>query len=309
MSDNPYDILNIPRNSSEEEIKRAYKKLARENHPDKGGSKEKFQEINRAYEMLGNKGNNQQDIFNMFNMFNQFTNITRNNESKKLSNIYYNYNISLRDVYFGLEKKFKITVNINCNKCNIKCSQCDGLGKRTQYIKSGPFITNNTITCNKCSGIGKEYIKSDCKECNDGKINIDKVVNISIPVNVENGKQYIFSEWGEQAIRECDKSGDFIIVIMIDNDINFNRKGNDLYYSLNITLKESIIGKCITIPHFKEEFKLDLSGFGIINPNKRYTVYDKGMPGGNLHILFNIEYPDRSLTKEEITEYKEVLKF
>ena len=168
-------------------------------------------------------------------------------------------------------------------------------------------MTINQITCPNCQGSCKIYLKSNCEECTNGKKNEELVVNIDVPVNVDNGKQYVFNEWGEQPKRDTDIPGDFVIVVMIETDPNFTRNGLDLIYTQSITLRESIVGKKITIPHFKEPIELELSGFGIINPNKRYTLYEKGMPGGHLHIIFKIEYPEKVLSEETKIKLNELL--
>lgn len=312
MSDDPYQILGISRNSSEDDIKRAYKRLAREHHPDKGGSNEKFQEINRAYETLTNPqndnihGQNEEEF--IFHMFNQFRNVNVNS-NKKLPNTYYNYNISLRDTYFGLQKKFKIKKSNLCSNCNVTCTKCNGRGTLRQQIQNGPFMTIHQTICPTCNGNGIIVnLENNNGCCTDGKIYKEQIVTIDIPVNVDNGKQYIFREWGEQPRKDSDIPGDFVIVVMIDTDHDFTRNGLDLIYNCTISLRESIVGNNIIIPHFKEHIHLDLSGFGIINPNKRYTLYNRGMPGGHLHIVFKIDYPECVLTEIQKNKLDEILK-
>jgi DnaJ family protein A protein 2 len=310
-----YKILGLSKNASKEEIKLAFRKLAMENHPDKGGKKEKFQEIQEAYEILGNDEKRKKyDRPDMnFNDFNFFFNFNENiNRQTKRANHYYNCEITLKDVHFGLTKKIKVKKDIICKICNDNCEKCNGLGKIVEILKMGPFIQQHSHTCNKCSGKGKLYIEKKCNDnlCVDGKINQENIFEINIPKGVEQNKQYKFEGWGEQTIADNEIPGDLIVIINIKPHEIFKRNNLNLIYETSLTLIESIIGKDIQIKVFNEILNINTKIFGIINPSKQYILYEKGLNNdekrGDLYIIFKINYPEKSLTDDEIKILKNV---
>lgn len=319
---NYYDILGVSKTSSLEEIKQSYKKLVIKNHPDKGGNKEKFQQIQEAYEVLSDdnkrrqydnpnqggfpqgfqfpfQGDFQQGFPNPFNFFNMSNN--KNNDQ------IYKCKITLKDVYNGVTKTFNIKRKTLCNSCKKKCDMCNGVGmvNSGQQIQMGPIIQIIQKQCEKCAGSGIIKNTISCTPCNSsGYIHKEKNINLKIPKGVEEGKEYIFEEWGEQSNKPNEKSGNFIVRINIENDNIFTRSGLDLHYETNINIYESIAGKKLEIPYFGETLYIDTSNFCVINPNKEYIVLEKGLVNengtkGNLYIKFKIEYPEKILNEEE----------
>lgn len=319
---NYYNILGVSKNASKDEIKQAFRKLAIENHPDKGGTTEKFQEIQEAYEIIGNEEKrNQYDNGGMSGNRHGMSNFDfffkngsngghQNNHIVKKANHHYNCDITLRDVHFGLTKKIKVKKETNCKKCYSNCNECDGVGQFSRTIQMGPFIQHINQTCSVCKGMGKLYKANECTDCKNGKISEDKIFEINIPKGVTQNKQYIFEEWGEQAIREKEVSGDLIISINIKPHEYFQRNNLNLIYNITCNLKETIIGKNIKIEIFDEILQINTKIFGILNPNKQYIIYGKGLSDGNkrgdLYITVKIDYPEKSLTDEEIDTLKKI---
>lgn len=313
-----YNILGVDKNATEDDIKKAFRKIAREAHPDKGGDTEKFQQIQAAYEVLGNPEKRREyDTPNNtthhhhhfpFETFPFFGFGTKPGPQKR-GNRQYTFNITLRDAYFGITKRFKIKRDVNCS-CNVICNHCGGEGIVTHRLQNGPFLQMNTQNCNKCLGRGivKESLKH-CNECNNkGTKAEERLVELVLERGVESGKKFVIDGWGEQSSKKNDIPGDLVIEVIIESDPIFTRRGLDLLYTTTITLRESIIGKEIVIPHFDGDYNLHLKGFGIVNPNKQYIVFDKGMvktgtvpQTGNLHLRFIIQYPDGNLEDSQIT--------
>jgi molecular chaperone DnaJ len=301
-----YSVLGVNKNASEDEIKKAYRQLARETHPDKGGDKEQFQKIQEAYEVLSNSEKRRQydnpqmtsqPSFPFDFFFQQATGLQRQAPPNRKHTI----KVSLRDAYFGTIKKFKITREVSC-LCNISCNQCGGNGFVHHQLQSGQFMQITTQQCNRCFGVGTMKGQS-CDKCNEvGRITEDKLVELQLEKGFQNGKQFIIEGWGGQSNKQY---SDLIIEVVIDNDPNFTRIDLDLLYTKKISLRDSIIGADIVIPHFDGDYIINLKGFGIINPNKQYTISNKGMKTnfgtGNLHLRFHIDYPERTFNKEEIT--------
>jgi DnaJ-class molecular chaperone len=181
--------------------------------------------------------------------------------------------------------------------CKLDCSQCNGIGHITQHIQMGPFTQIINQSCQNCSGSGIKN-KSNCTNCKSkGSIPEERIFEVKIERGVETGKQYKFEGWGEQAIKGNEISGNLIVNIVVDEDVNFKRNGLNLLYKTDLTLRDCIIGKMITIPHFESPLTITTRGFGIINPNKEYILFDRGLVDendkkGNLHITFNINYPE-----------------
>jgi len=319
-----YNILGVSKNASDDEIKRAYKKLALKTHPYKnGGDDTEFKKINLAYETLSdpNKKNeyDNPNPFDGISSFNHpFFNFHQNqnqNQNRQLSNHHYVCKISLKDVFFGITKKLRVNRTRNCNSCIKTCNTCNGSGNITQHIQMGPFTQVVNRTCNACVGIGN--VKNDgnihCTKClSKGTITEERIFEIVLEPGVETGKRIVFEEWGEQASKDNEISGSFIVTIQVEEDQHFKRRGLDLRYTLEISLKESIIGKYISIPYFSEDLDIDTKGFGIINPGKEYIIYNKGLKDkdnkyGNMFLIFKIKYPEKCLTDKEIEILKEIL--
>lgn len=342
--DDYYKILELDKNATKEDIKKSYKRLAKIHHPDKGGDKEIFQKIQVAYETLSDdqkrvEYDNPSPFGNIFSDggfpagfaqhftggfngggfqsqtfdFNNLNFMFNGNRVKKKNNNRYDLKITLNDVYFGLKKTLNIKHEIECSKCNNKCKTCGGSGRVKKMLSMGIMQIIQEQPCLECNGFGMVKSNSNCDMCNKkGFIIKENRIEILVPCGVEDNKEFIFEGLGEQAKMENEISGDFIVCIKIDNGVLFKREGLDLIYETPISFKDSIVGKMVTIPHFSKEFEICTRGFGVINPNKRYIIYSKGLKNskgeiGNLYIKFNIEYEDIILTDEQIEKIREIL--
>ena len=296
---NFYEVLGISKTASSDDIKKAYRKLARDKHPDKGGSNEEFQTIQQAYETLSDPSKKRE--YDSPNNTNHFSFAFNKKHIHKCQNHNYTCNIKLKDVYTGLNKKFKIKKDKIFVLCNKDFDSCNGEGIARTHIQNGPFIHVIQQICNKCKGKGKiknNYVNK-CTECNDnGFLTEERLIEIKIPRGIDSGYTTIFREWGEQPTKSDQVPGDLIVTVVIEEDHVFKRENLDLYFTSNISLKESLIGKEVIIEHFEGEIKLNIKCFGVINPNMQYTIFKKGLVKdngdmGNLHIKFNIIYPEK----------------
>ena len=159
--------------------------------------------------------------------------------------------------------------------------------------------------------------KDSSHESSDDEQNVYKDSN-SFVIQIfgvdENGKTYSYEGCGEQAMKKNEINGNFIVIIEIIDDEFFKIGSNfDLIFDHQISLKESIIGKNLIIPHMEEPFVVDTKQFCIINPNKSYIIPKKGLQDelgnkGNLVLKFKINYPDRFLNNTEIKLLEDVFK-
>ncbi|NDC95323.1 J domain-containing protein [bacterium] len=306
-----YDVLGVSKTASDMDIKQAYRKLAKQYHPDKGGDKQKFQRIQEAYETLSDPTKKQKyDNPSQPNFHFQFNSPQpqpqpQSQQPVKKKNHTYTLNVSLNDIYFGAVKKIRVQRSKLCMNCCERCGTCGGGGSFTQHINMGIFTQILQVTCQQCAGSGKKAIKKDNCICQNGTITEKDVFTISIEKGTDTGKQFVFNEWGEQATKPNEVPGDLVVTVCIEKCPHFRRNGLDLYYTETLDLKHTLIGKVISIPHFEDPVILEVSGFGIINPHKEYIVFGKGLQNesgkkGNLHITFHINYPDKVLQKGEI---------
>lgn len=313
-----YETLGIKRDATEIDIKNAYRKLAKDHHPDKGGDTETFQKIQEAYSVLSDPNRKREydtpkphSFPFEFNIHHFMNNQQRNAQTKRQDN-HYNCKINLRDCFFGTVKKLRLQRERLCEKCLMKCNVCNGTGNAIRQFQLGFFAQTIQEPCIKCSGRGSFLNKQASCVCTDGQLKEIETLELEIKRNVSNNTRHILEGWGEQSKRIGEIPGNLIVTITIENDESFSRIGNDLVYNTKLTLNESITNKTIVIPHYDGNIVIETKGFGIISPNKTYTIYNKGMvledeSRGHLHLKFQIDYPDKSLSDSEITKLKNIL--
>ena len=303
------NILELNDNVNDNDIKKQYRKLALKYHPDKteGGSDEKFKEINKAYEYLTNPQPemNHPDLNSFFNPFDNI--FFQQQGPLKCNNDIHQIHLNLRDVHKETVKKFKISIKKTCFLCKKKCELCNGSGKITVHRQIGPMtqIIQNKCTCN--SGYVK---KTSCDKCNLNDLIYNEIVEVKIPECTENNTNIIFYGLGKQPENEKDIPGDLIFNIQVkNNDIYFTRRNKfDLIHSINITLKESLIGKEIELPIYDNSIKINIKTLGIINPYKEYIFPNMGLGGqGNLILKCTIIYPELTFTDEQIQKLHNIL--
>jgi len=341
MSYKLYETLGVSKNASQDEIKKAYKKLAMTYHPDKNpNNKEadaKFREISSAYSVLSdeeqkqkydhlgdehfnnNSGGDQEHDVNVHDIFQHFFNRGggdpfsdmfgfrhHGQQQNKCNNILKEFKVTLDDVYYGINKNLTLKVTHYCKSCIKTCENCNGNGMIQQMINRGFMTQIMTTPCNVCNGAGTiTKGNKSCSQCSgSGTYEVDNLCNLTITKGFEDNIKTIFNNLGEQPKKANQQPGNLILEIKIQEHAYFVRKGNDLYYKVNITLTESVLGKDITINYFDDVIKININQFGIINPHKQYIIKNRGMPimnsdkKGNMYLEFTITYP--KLEKDEI---------
>ena len=282
---NYYKVLGISRTATQDDIKRSYKKLVLQHHPDKGGDIEYFRLIQEAYEVLSNQNN--RDNYNS------------SHESVKMNNTVYKIKISLREIYTGCKKTIKINTKYVCDNCKEDCNTCEGIGYKNIVARLGPFIHTQKMGCSSCNTIGIRIIKKPNCNCENGYKTVEKIIQFSIEKGDYREKRYEVSGLGEQPKRDWDIPGDVIIEFDIENKDNlFTRHNLDLIMVKQIKFTDAITGCIVDIPHYTKELKIDIGKvFGIINPRNDYIIKGEGIKNeegdGNLIIKFEILYPEK----------------
>ena len=331
-----YKVLGVEKTASQDDIRRAYRKLVKTKHPDKGGSQKEFQEIQVAYDTLsdenkrkvydeygeegikeGMDGNEPTDIFDILR--------GRGNKKykKKTKSVLQQLEVSLEDIYKGKEKYLEINRYRICKKCkgngskdpnaNTTCPGCKGRGVKMVVQKMGNTIIQSQQSCSDCRGEGYVIKNEDkCPVCRGNKVNKEpKTIKILLDKGAPDGKRYTFE--GESDEMPGYEPGDVIIEIKIKKHHLFQRSGADLTYTADISLLEALTGFELLVNHLDGRKVLIKSKPGeIIKPGVMKTVKDCGMPFydhptnfGNLYIKFNIKFP-KSLQDNQKSALKEL---
>ena len=179
---NYYETLGVNPNASDEEIKKAYHKLAMEHHPDRGGDEEKFKQITEAYEVLTGKRNEghgrppidpwQHIHEQMRKMNQQFAGRWRKHRPpEKDKDVYVDFRLSVEDMRRGGTYDVKYKKSAKCEKCNgigaerkEKCSHCDGKGQVSKVERTENVQFSTVYPCPNCAGEGEQLI-NPCKAC------------------------------------------------------------------------------------------------------------------------------------------------
>lgn len=282
MAKSYYEILGVPKTASADEIKSAYKKLAKQYHPDLNpnneAAAEKFKEISEAYETLGNPqkraeydnpnpfsgmGGGMGDTGGMGNIFDDIVNMFGGGgrrESGGGRDIEANITLTFEEAAFGAVKEIKLNRNEQCPDCKgtgakngteyVKCTNCGGSG-RVRFAQETPFgrISSMKI-CNVCGGSGR-IVKQTCPTCSGkGILRKTRSLKITFPAGVDTGQIMTVPGEGEQSARGG-KSGDLILNIYVMPHKLFKRKGLDLLIEYPVTFAQAILGDKIYVPTLK----------------------------------------------------------
>lgn len=278
-----YEILGLARNASDDDIKKSYRKMAMQYHPDRNpGNKEaeeKFKEASEAYEVLrdpekreiynryGHEGlsgtgfsgfSGFDDIFSSFgDIFEDvfgFSGSRRGRTSARAgADLRYDLNISFTDAIFGTERDIDLEKYETCGECQGTgaapgtsaelCPRCRGTGQVTQ---SSGFFSIST-TCPQCRGEGR-IIRKPCKKClGSGRVRVSKKVHLKIPGGVETGSRLRLRGEGEEG-KMGGPSGDLYVFLHVEQHEFFQRDGDDIYCQVPISITQASLGGNIEVP-------------------------------------------------------------
>jgi len=288
MKQSYYDLLGLSETASQDEIKKAYRKLARELHPDVNNNpkdQERFKEITNAYEILSDEKKRKEydsygrytdnnrfnpnfnnDFFNVNDIFESIfgnQNVNRKKERKTQGrDALIDIAITLKEACFGVEKEIKIMNAKICDNCDGTgsktkkkpqiCKTCNGIGSFKETVRSN--IGNMTVSreCRVCSGYGN-IILDPCSLCkSNGRVVANEVILVKIPKGINDQQQIRLNMRGEVG-NLGGTPGDLYIRVTVKNDEAFKRINNDLYTTISIPMTLAILGGEIMISSFDGE--------------------------------------------------------
>lgn len=196
--------------------------------------------------------------------------------------------LELDEIAFGTEKKLKIKKQIVCDKCSgtgaetdsdfETCSTCNGMGEVRQVTRTMLGQMMNVQACPTCQGEGR-IIKNKCTKCaGEGRIKGEETVKINIPSGVSNGN-YITLRGQGNAGRRGGQAGDLIVLIEEKEHEKFEREGNNIYYNLNLSIPDAVLGTEVEVPTLKGKAKLKIEPG--TQPGRLLRMGGKGIIGLN----------------------------
>ena len=279
-----YEILGVTRGASEDELKKAYRRLAKQYHPDTNkepGAEARFIEVNEAYETLsdpqkrsvydryGHAGLNGGSaggfgdfagfgsINDLFDFFAGATGTQRRSEPQRGADIRFELTISFEEAVFGCQKEIELPRWEACSTCRgsgaqpgtstTRCSACQGKGeiRRVQQSIFGQFV--NVTMCERCRGEGK-VITTPCEKCRgQGRVRNNRRVVVNIPAGVDDGINVRVTGEGEVSSRGG-TPGNLYVILSVKPHPFFKRQGNDIQYELPISFAQAALGDEVEVP-------------------------------------------------------------
>ncbi len=290
-----YEILGVSKSATAEEIKKAYRKVAIQFHPDKNqgdkAAEEKFKEAAEAYEVLSDETKrsqydrfghnrpggggggyshemNMEDIFSQFgdvfgggggSPFDSFFGGGGRSRQRKGSNLRIKLKMTLEEIANGVEKKIKVNRLTRAEGVTFKnCNTCQGTGQVRKVVNTmlGQMVSSST--CPTCNGAGQTIDKRPSGVDSSGLVSKEDLITVKIPAGVSDGMQLSMSGKGNEA-PGGGIPGDLLILIEETEDKDLKRDGTNLVYDLHISFIDAAIGTNVEVPSIggKVRIKID----------------------------------------------------
>ena len=331
-----YEVLGVAKDASESEIKKAYRKLAAENHPDRNqgdeAATERFKEAAEAFAALGDsdkraiydrhghaglgaggRGAGFSDVNDIFDAFGDLFGFRsggrRGSRGRRGSHLKTAIQIDLLEAARGCKRELKVNRHESCDVCDgsgakpgstpDECDYCAGHG---QVVQSQGFFQVQT-TCPSCKGAG-HVIRDKCKGCRgSGRVAQPAELEVSVPAGVDNGMQLCLPGEGEPG-SNGGPAGDLYVEIRVTKHPLFERHDNNLVCRVPISYTQAALGTEIEIPLLDGRQNLVVPAG--TQPNQIFRLRGKGMPGtdarvrtGDLIVEVQVEVPKKLRPREE----------
>jgi molecular chaperone DnaJ len=332
-----YELLGVERGAGDAEIKRAFRKLARELHPDVSDAPdaaERFKEVAEAYEVLSNPETRDLydryghaglqgggftpghvDLGNLSDIFSAFFGDGlfggQPSRSARGGDVAVQVEISLADAYTGVTVSVPLRVAAECERCGgdgaepgtspTTCPTCAGAGVLQQVSQSvfGQFVRQSP--CRQCGGAGR-IVETPCEQCDgDGRVVEENILDVEIPAGIHDGQQ-IRAQGQGHAGTPGSRRGDAYVHIRVQPHERLVRDGDDLLTAARVTMTDAALGVTVTVPTPEGDFELELPAG--VQPGEVRVVRGRGMPSlrngrrGDLRVHIEVEVP-RKLDAEQ----------
>ncbi len=292
-----YSILGVPRTADDAEIKRAFRKLAQQWHPDvnsDAAADERFKEINEAYQVLSDPQRRQaydmfgsagvpggagfdggfqpgfgafSDLFDAFFGGTAAGGATRRGRASVGSDLRYDLRITFAESIKGTEKEIEFPVQDRCATCSgtgaepgtatSTCPQCSGRGEIRHVRQTMLGQMVNVVTCPRCRGEGK-IVETPCQDCGgDGRRERTKRIRVSVPAGIDDGHQIRLSGEGEAGPRGG-PPGSLYVAIHVTPHPSLRREGTELYHELTLSIAQAALGTTVMVPTVDGEDEVEI---------------------------------------------------
>lgn len=320
-----YDVLGVSKTASEDEIKKAYRKMAVKHHPDRGGNTEDFQHLNQINEVLSNpekrrlydlggldavnKGSHGDDHgADIFDIFGGGRRQAKPRGPTKADPVQFPLSLSLEDIYKGTVKKLRLTRSVCCVKCKGEggetqtCGTCQGRGVQVITQRMGNMISQQQVSCRACNQKGKSLLKR-CVTCNgEGLTKEVSTLEVNVTPGARAEQTVIFPSMGDQPNINS-LAGDVIVEFKEKEHAIFKRKGHHLFMKQTISLQEALLGFTMFIKHLDGR-DVQVTSTQVLRPGDCLCIKDAGLTHsfgagksvetGNLYIEFDIQFPGQA---------------
>lgn len=311
-----YEILGIPRSASEDDIKKAFRKLAQKYHPDKkGGDEAKFKELSEAYAVLSDKkrrteydtygktfsgaqggfdfsnfqgfGTGGEGVeFDIGDIFSEFFGGGAQKSSRRGRDISIDIELSFKDAIFGVERRILISKVGSCEDCSgtgakpgarmQECKACNGRGHIRETRSSFFGTFTSQRECPACHGRGS-VPNEPCRTCHGaGVARRQEEIRVSVPPGVSDGEMIRMPGQGETAAGGG--AGDLYVKLHVKQDPNFTREGTNLITNLDVKLTDALLGREYRVQTLDTDIKLSVPA-GVTH-GEFLRVKGKGVPTG-----------------------------
>lgn len=311
-----YNILGISKSATPDDVKRAYRTLARRWHPDKNPddahAAARFKDVNEAYRTLSDPEKRKrydrlgplytedgrppkpEDVNEVVN--NVFGNLFGRGKASKGEDLRYTVSLTLEEVAAGIDKEIVVPRFVACATCGgdgadpdggkVRCEVCKGTGKG-----AGRLFRSS---CYHCSGHGFR-VEKPCQTCGgDGRKGIEDTLVVKVPKGVSTGQKLKVAHKGNVARGDGDAGDLFVIVSVADHEL-FRRRGDDLLIELPLHFEELALGADIAIPTLEGSTSIRIPPGSV--PGKVLRLGSRGLPRlgaatrGDLHVQLVLEVP------------------